>query len=254
MHGKIDRLFPFAVVFLLFVVVSSGDAQSVVLRPFGGYTTVFMKNVNDLIKEQIFSFREITGEPIPFPEKINGNYEYGAEIHYHLNEGYFLTLGGSFYSEEVRTQFSPEGESAFDFRRKVSLLNFSLGIQNYLAYSTWKRVNAFLFFDVSLAFANSNSLTKVANLAGYPETNTQGEFSANALNVQGGLGVDLRISSELALWAKAGFRYANMGQMEGEIVLLDGTKELQTTRSSFDYSGFFARAGVGINLGIFDSD
>jgi len=230
---------------------SLSRSQILRLKLYPGYLKVLMKDVNNNMRNQINIFSEISEILLPFPEDFNGNKIYGAQLNYHLNENYFFNFGFYSYKESVGSEmkrFLNNQNMEFKFDRSVELLNLILGLQYYFNYATWKPANYYLFSDLGIAFAASHSLTYTKNLPNYKDTNTRGNFTANSITFQVGFGVDINLQKYLSVWLQGGFLFANIGQMEGEIELIDGSRLKRTTNSRFDYSGILLMTGLGILL------
>jgi opacity protein-like surface antigen len=247
-----------ASVLLLLIFAVPGMAQTIVIKPYYGYLLPRLSQVNDQISRQIEVWRELLGEPILSPGKIDGNHIWGGQVLYHFNNDYAVTLEASRYQEKVVTDyFRPAASAAerFLFEREVKTFNFAVNLNYYFDYDEASRLNKYVSFGVGLLFAEANSVTFSSIVidsktgAVLPLVDTRGDFSGNSVTAALAGGLDLRVAGSISLWGEAGFQYAKIGQLEGTARRLNDQQAAAfTTSTSFDFSGFYFRAGLGIGL------
>jgi opacity protein-like surface antigen len=243
-----------AILFYL-IFVAPLAAQSLVIKPYYGYLQPRMSEVNDQIGRQIGLWRELLGEPFLFPGKINGNHVFGGQVLHHFNEDYAVTLELSRYQEKIATDyFKPASSSErFLFEREVETYNLVVNLNYYFGYDETSRLNKYVGFGVGLLFAKANSVTlsSIASNKGapLPVVDTHGEFSGNSITGALAGGLELRLVGPISLWGEAGYRYAKIGQLDGTVRRINDQQGAAfTTDASFDFSGFYFYAGLGIGL------
>jgi opacity protein-like surface antigen len=245
------------IILFFFLLVAPASAQRLMIKPFYGYLLPQMSDVNERIENQIEGWRELLGVPVPSPEKIAGNGVFGAQVQYQLNDDYFLALNASHYQKKVATEYSndtaPTPEN-FLYEREVETTDVTVHLNYYFNYSPDNRFNKYLGIGVGLIFAKARSNTQssfVTNPSSkvlLASVDTQGDFSGNSVTAAFSGGLDFGLSNSISLWGEAGYQYAKVGQMEGTVSRPDNQNAAFTTTTSFDFSGFYFRAGLGIGL------
>lgn len=246
-----------AILFYLFFVAPLA-AQSLVIKPFYGYLLPRMSAVNDQISRQIGLWQELLGEPVPSPGKIDGNNVFGGQILYHFNDDYAVTLEMSRYQEKVVTDYFKPGAPAterFLYEREVKTYNLAVNLNYYFVYDEASRLNKYVGFGAGLLFAKANSVTLSSIVsdpktgASLPAVDTRGEYSGNSITAALAGGLELRLIGSVSLWGETGYRYAKVGQLDGRVRQIDAQEAAAfTSIASFDFSGFYFQAGLGIGL------
>lgn len=249
-----------AILFYL-IFVAPLAAQSLVIKPYYGYLLPRLSEVNDQIGRQIGVWRELLEEPIPSPGEIDGHYVFGAQVLHHFNDDYAVTLELSRYQEKAASDYFKPATTAerFLFEREVETYNLAVNLNYYFGYDETSRLNKYVSFGTGLLFAKANSVTlsSIASDpkgASLPAVDTRGEFSGTSVTAALAGGLELRLLGSLAVWGEAGYRYAKMGELDGTVRRLDEQQsgvfitETSPTEASFDFSGFYFHAGLGLGL------
>jgi opacity protein-like surface antigen len=238
------------------IFVAPLTAQNLVIKPYYGYLLPRLSEVNDQIDRQIGLWRELLGEPILSPGKINGHHVFGGQVLHHFNDDYAVTLELSRYQEKIATDYFKSGTSTperFLFEREVETHNLAVNLNYYFGCDETSRLNKYIGFGVGLLFAKANSVTlsSIASNKGapLPAVDTSGEFSGNSITAALAGGLELRLIGSVSLWGEAGYRYAKIGELDGTVRRIDDQQAAAfTTNTSFDFSGFYFHAGLGIGL------
>ena len=241
-----------------FAIAAPAAAQRLWLKPFYGYLQAPMSDLNNRIEEQIRGWREVLDAPVAFPEKINGNVAYGGEIAYDFSDNYSVSLGLYYYKEESQVRHDiPAAQTLtrFNFERSVQLYDLFFNLRYHFFEVAYAGVNPYFGFGAGLAMGKAKSITQhfVDDLQGnvtFTLTDTQGDFDGNTTSGQIFLGVDARFSTFASLWAEGGYQAARVGQMDGTILRPGSQASAFTSNTSFNYSGFYVRGGIGIALPI----
>jgi opacity protein-like surface antigen len=179
-------------------------------------------------------------------------------VQFHLNDDYFLAIDVSRQQQKISTEYlsgtTPEPDR-FYYERGVETFDVALNLNYYFGYDPESRLNKYFGIGVGMIFAKATSLTQLS-LATEPKPgmtltalDTRGDFSGNSITATFLLGLDLRLSNLFFLWTEGGYHYAKVGQMEGTVSRVDDQQGVAfTTNTSFDFSGFFVHAGLGIAL------
>ncbi len=233
---------------LSLMLMATGYSQrGATIKPYYGFFIPRMNDVNGKIQNDIRMFRDIFGEQIPSPGNINGNRVFGGQIEYHLNENYFLNINFSYYQEEVSMLYLSRIETGafLNYSRAVELYDVIANLLYYFNYNSWRRFNTYVGIGVGLIVANAHSVTQTTYIA--LPLNSRGDFSGNSLSGVLSFGGNYRLAKFLYLWGEGGLLYGSMGQLDGSVTTLDNPERHNAvTTSSFDFTGIFVRAGLGI--------
>jgi len=196
--------------------------------------------------------------PVPFPADINGDAAYGGEVAFDFSENYSLSLGLYYYNEETQLRYNvPAAQSLtrFNFTRGVRLYDLFANLRYHYFEVGYSNMNPYVGLGVGLAIAKAKSTTQhfvddfQDNLT-FTLTDTQGDFDGNTTSGQIFAGVDMRLIDYVSLWAEGGYQLARVGQMDGTIKRPGAEDAAFTSNTSFNYSGFYLRGGIGIALPI----
>jgi len=247
---------PLVVMLFLFFAIPL-FSQSFTIKPFYGYLRPQMTEVNRSIDTQMEAWRELLEEPLPSPGKISGQSILGGEIQYHLNDDYFLGLNVSRYRDQATTDYrspSPATPGRFLYTREVEAVDVALHLDYYFAYDESSRLNKYFGLGIGIISAQAQSVTQstfemTGSKVALPLIDTTGDFSGTAFTALISGGLALRLVEPFSLWSEVGYRYAKLGQLEGTVRQIDSQQNAAfTTNTSFDFSGFYLQAGLGIRL------
>lgn len=132
---------------LLFSLTSESGAFSFSIKPYLGYARLEMTEVDENNRYGINTLSYLVSHPLPLPESFGGNWMGGIQIDYHLENQYFLYVGSYYYREKSEVDYiDPVNNPGMQFsnKRDIELFEFSLGLQYYLGYSSWRRINVYL--------------------------------------------------------------------------------------------------------------
>ncbi|GEM_PF-2682378 len=244
------------IVLLFLMIVSPLLAQNFTIKPYFGYLRPQMTDVNRRIENQIDTWRELLEEPLPSPGKIAGRTIFGGAIQYHLNDDYFLCLDISRYQKEAAIEHfnNATPPARFFFAREVKTLDAALHLDYYFDYDESGLLNKYIGLGIGIVSVQALSTTQSsfesnASKITLPRVDTSGDFSGTAFTVAISGGLDVRVAGALSLWSEVGYKYAKVGQLDGTIRQINDQQNAAfTTSTSFDLSGFYFQAGLGIGL------
>jgi opacity protein-like surface antigen len=234
-------------------------AQSFSIKPYWGYATVQMKEVNAGTQSRLEELTRFTGETVPTPDPFKGSYAWGVQIGYHLEDNYFLTFGTYYYSEDRDLQYRDESKGypiLFDNIRNIKLFEISFGMKYFIRYSSWKRFNFYAGGSIGFAVGWSESSFRYSDQTNF--VNNRGDFSSNALTGHFMGGLSIRFSPIISLEPEIGYRAANLSQMDGTLRFSqnfpgipdsqEGTDNQFKTEENYNFSGFFVNVGLQFTL------
>ncbi len=247
-----------SVIFFVLIIAGPAAAQRLWLKPFYGYLHAPMSDVNNGIEEAIRGWSNVLDSPVPFPESIDGNAAYGGEIAYDFSDNYSISLGLYYFKEETEVRHDIPAAQAltrFNFERRVQLYDLFFNLRYHFSETAFAGLNPYFGFGAGLAMAKAQSITQhfvddLEDDVTFTLTDTQGDFDGNTTSGQIFVGVDARFNNFASLWAEGGYQVARVGQMEGTVLRPGSPASAFTSNTSFNYSGFYLRGGVGISLPI----
>jgi hypothetical protein len=223
-----------------------------------------MEQVNSASRSRIDALRALTNKYVPYPDKFNGSYSGGIQISYYLENNYHL-VAGTYYFKESNTfgyrQGSGTNSLQFQNDRINELFEINLGIKYFLRYRSWSRVNFYFTGTAGFAFGWAESV--FIYLDDVNSVDNKGDFSSSAITGYFCTGISFRISSVLSLEPELGYRFANLGQMDGTLrlaqnfnndpnLLINTTDSNYRTEANYDFSGFYLNLGLNFQISILD--
>jgi opacity protein-like surface antigen len=157
------------------------------------------------------------------------------------------------YSSKTVTASLRSSDGDLDLTRGVRSVDLALGISYYpplrLSFLEWYCEAAVgVTATTARATAVGTQYVKVGNTpTPAPLVDTDAKFSASKASVGAGLGIDLPLTSRLALRAEAFYRIAQFGRLDGMVRRFNEQADATTT-AEFNYSGFLLSAGLRYDL------
>ncbi len=243
---------------------SAVNGQSFSIEPVFGYTRLDMDAVNADISNKVLKLSARTGYDIPIPDPLQGNYFWGIQVNYHMENNYFLNVGTTYFREIAElTKGSLPNIAPFYFhtRREIQLLEINFGLKYYFNYNSWRKINFYVSGGTGYALGWSKYNFDYND--GTNSINNSGDFSSGSIIAYLGSGITLRFTPRFSLNPELGYHFANLGQMSGQyrisqIFPKDPTAQLEgiytdfITEENYNYSGFFARIGLQFFFNVLD--
>ncbi len=235
-------------------------AQSFSVKPYLGYTQVKMTQVNQDNVLRTVQLSRITSIPLPYPESFDGNFTIGIQFQYNVEQNNSLTFNIHYYQESILSESSTSNLDPlliYRFEQAIRYLDFTVGFKYFFNYTSWKPV-AF-YFSVAGGYGFGNSKPDLSYSDRMNNVQNNGNFSKASLCANVSLGLSIKIARYVELVPEAGYRFANLGQLEGTIQIYqkfpetpdaerEYTRDDYITEEIYDFSGFFATIGLNIGL------
>lgn len=173
---------------------------------------------------------------------------YSASVSYRYNREFAVSLMGSYWWKIVYSSYNSLG-AMLQLDRGVGSADIVAGIAYYPAaqpyFLQWyAQVNFGLAIARATAKAVGSRTIKVGGVpTSEPVVDTDGIFKKTRTTAGLALGTDVPLLHNIFLKAEAGYRFAQLGQLEGEATHF-GEHSTETTTIEFDYSGILLSAGV----------
>jgi hypothetical protein len=248
---------PFFFTLLALALAAPAAAQRLWIKPYYGYLKVSMTDLNNRVEDQILGWRDVLDAPVADPGKIDGNSAYGGEIALDFSDTYSAGIGIYYFKENISTRYTNLTGTAltqFAFERGVRLYDLFFNLRYYFSEPAFSPVSFYAGFGAGLAMAKASSNTQhfvsdASDTTFFVFTDTQGDFSGTTTSAQLMAGIEGRLGGFFLLWGEAGYQVARPGQMDGTIRRIGNEQgSAFTSNTSFNYSGFYARGGLGIAL------
>lgn len=257
-HWGIHMMSSQKLVIITVLFFCAAVCAQVTIRPFYGFYKPRLGDVNAKIEADIIGWRNLIGEPIPGLSGFGGNRSIGGQIRYPISEEDFLAVNIGYYQEEqALTHIGGAGlQNEFLYQREIEMYDFVFNLHHFINYSSWRPFNYYIGLGVGLVVVRANSVTRSDFTENSldpgsppPLTDTVTESNGNNLSGLISSGFTLRVNNYLEFWAEGGLQYANIGELEGTLTRINGDPiNDYVTNSSFDLTGFYARAGAGFTL------
>ncbi len=249
-------VFIMSVFFLLNVSIL--NARSITLKPYFGYATVRMDDMNSDLKLRVNELAKLVQNNLPIPADFNGNYAWGAQIQYRLQDNNFIHLNTFYFKEKNSAEDLQRlggGDYEYLFSRQIELFEIGFGLHYFFNYSSWKRVNTYLGAGAGLGFGWSESDVFYQDQQNNLVDN-RGEFSSNALTAHIAAGANIRIFPAFFISGEVGYRFANLQNLTGTFKAnqrlpngtINNTDDDFSTTAAYDFSGFYITIGIGIKI------
>lgn len=249
------------IIFLLSLNTES-RAFSFSVKPYLGYATLEMTEVDENNRYGINSLSYLVSQPLPLPEPFGGNLMGGIQIDYHLENQYFIYIGSYYYRETSEVDYiDPLNNPGLRFSntREIEFFEFSLGLKYYLRYSSWRRINVYLGGGAGFAFGGAHSDFLYQD--GVNSVDNQGDFNASSLTAHFCAGIRFTLSPFFSIVPEAGYRLANLQQMDGVLEVhqnfpgepngqIDARDDNYRTEANYDFSGFYINLGLSFHFEI----
>ena len=218
-----------------------------------------MSDVNNDNQLRINQLSNITGNSLPKLEKFRGNYSWGIQGQYQLEQNYFLVIHSNYYRESIKVENDKQGEIPFSFQNqhRIEYFEICLGINYFFDYSSWKIITT--YFGAGVGFGSGWTEVYLEYNDGLNRVNNKGDFSSDSFVGYICAGFQIKFTSILSLVPEIGFRYANLGKMNGKLYISQNFSNLPnanlelsdnnyTTEDVYDFSGFYGTIGLKILL------
>jgi hypothetical protein len=177
---------------------------------------------------------------------------YSVSISYRYDREYGFSCSGSYWSKTVSTSYNGP-DANLRLERGVGTTDFVFGISYFPSarpyFLDWYiQTNIGITFAQATAKAVGATMVKDGSvLVPVPFVDTDGKYTKSKLIAGAVVGADIPLIGDLSLKAEAGYRFAQIGEMEGDVTQL-GVHSVQTSTIDFNFSGFQVSAGFRFQL------
>lgn len=182
--------------------------------------------------------------------KISPLYSIGAR--YRSDREFALSLSGTYWNKTVSSSY--DGSNAIlHLERGVGSTDLMFGV----SYYPGAQPHQFEWYiqgniDLTMARATAKAVGSVGQKPGgtiilVPFIDTDGKYKKSSLSAGLGVGADLQLVGAFSLTGYAGYRFAQLGTMEGDISRF-GVHTTESSNTEFDFSGLQISAGIRYDL------
>jgi hypothetical protein len=177
---------------------------------------------------------------------------YSVGISFRVDRDYGISLTVSSWSKTVSTSYNGP-DANLKLERGVGTTDIAAGISYYPStrpyFLEWYvQTNIGVSFARATARAVGATMVKDGSvLVPVPFVDTDGNYTKSKLTAGIVAGADIPLVGSLSLRTEAGYRFAQVGEMEGDVTQL-GVQSVQTSTIDFNFSGFQVSAGFRFQL------
>jgi len=177
---------------------------------------------------------------------------YSAGVSYRYDREFGFSLSASYWSKTVSSSYSGPNVG-MQLERGVGSTDLVFGVSYYPPARPYF-LDWYIQTNLGVAFARASTKTVGTQMVKdgsvlIPVTviDTDAKYEKSKLTVGVLVGADVPLAGRFSLKAEAGYRFAQVGTMDGDVTQL-GLHSVQTSTIEFDYSGFQVSAGVRLQL------
>ena len=192
------------------------------------------------------------GIPVNDFASVKQSLFFSGRMTYRYSRDFSVSLYGSYFSKTVYSSY--DGSNAvMQLERSVGATDLSLGIAYYpraqpYLFQWYLQVNFGVFLPRVTAKTVGTQATKPAGfIIMVPLIDTDARYKKTKTFAAFFVGADMPLFQHVFLKGEAGYRVAQMGELDGEISRF-GVQNNQPSVTLFDFSGFLVSLGVGIEL------
>lgn len=204
------------------------------------------KNASDVVGWSALGF------PVSNFASVKQSPFFSGRLSYRFSREITFSIYASSFSRSVSSSYDgPDAMLHLD--RSVGATDLSLGVAYYPAvqpyFLQWYlQVNLGVILTRASTKAFGTQNTKPTDVGFVsPLVDSEGKYRKTKPFAAFSVGADLPLYLGFFLKGEAGYRSAQVGELDGDITL-SGVHSSETSATSFDFSGFMVSMGVGITL------
>jgi len=210
-----------------------------------GYTQFRMRAINEDAARDVAAFREL-GFPVEPMPPVKGAMLYDLQGEFRYERDWALRVETDFGSTGVSTQVDST-EKALTMKRNFSLTDIEIGII-YFVPSMYRWFQPYTGLMAGFAEGQAHVETDYrAKGVSPPSSSTRADYARIGVTAKGLIGLRTNIISTLFAAVEIGYRFANMGQLEGKVTV-NGASHEELSQNPVDYSGFYGLITIGFGF------
>lgn len=172
---------------------------------------------------------------------------FSGRVMYRYERDFSIALSVLDYSKQIETSYR-DTEAYLLLQRKVGATDIILDIGYYfppIFYDTewYAQVGIGRMYARAQSFTWEDKLKSADSVLVTPKQRSVGDFKISKLFVSISTGVDISLTSWLSLKMEGRYKFAPVGQLEGELKRFDQTAPYVTS-SEFDFSSLLVTSGL----------
>jgi hypothetical protein len=177
---------------------------------------------------------------------------FSGRLTYRSTRDLGFSVYGAYFSKSVVSAYVGP-DASLQLERSVGATELSLGVTYYPAvqpyFLQWYLgVNLGVFYARASTRAFGTQSTKPSDVGiSSPLVDSEGAYKETKPSVSLSVGADMPLLLGIFMKGEAGYRFSQIGQMSGDITQ-SGVHSIETSTTSFDFSGFLISVGVGFEL------
>lgn len=177
---------------------------------------------------------------------------FSGRITYRYTRDFAVSMYGSYSSKTVSSSYNGSN-AVLQLDRNVGATDLSLGVSYYPAiqsylFQWYLQVNLGVILARATAKAVGTQATKPAGfIVMVPLVDSEGKYKKAKTSAAFFVGADIPLFQQVFAKGEAGYRVAQVGELDGDITRF-GVQSNEPSTTLFNFSGFVASIGVGIEL------
>ena len=219
----------------------------------GGINLLKAENVNATLDRTVERWNSIENIAVGPFQHFSTAPVFALKGMYRSERDISFDVGFQYFDTKVTNEYNGDREY-LSLERTLGATEIQFGL-SYFFPPIRSGIEAYASVNLGYLFANANAYTystKTLKLGGtedstYTYYDTQAEFSKRKIVINIGAGATAPLIGMFVARAEFFYKYAPLGQMDGEIRRLIGTST-EPSATEFDYSMFTLSLGVGITF------
>ncbi|HTY36823.1 MAG TPA: hypothetical protein VMH23_06915 [Bacteroidota bacterium] len=245
-RGHLRRIV-FVCALAAFPGISSAQYRVWTVGAFAGYGRLSLDAVDEKNQADVSGWSS-QGYSLPPLTSVKDAPLYSFCVSYRYDRDFGLALTGSTWSKTVSSSYNG-ADAVLSLERGVGCTTVGLGVMYFPAarpfFMEWY-VQTDLGICFARATAKASGYVMVKNgslLYPSPFVETDARYSRSKMSAGVTIGGDAPLAAGFLLHADAGYRFAQVGEMDGDVTQM-GQHSVQTSSIDFNFSGLLVSAGI----------
>jgi hypothetical protein len=217
-----------------------------------GFNRLNLSAVDRKNSSDVAGWLNLYGITVPNFESVKTSPFYSGSVQYRSDREFAISFSGIYWNKSISSAYDGP-DAVLHLDRSVGSADIMFGV----AYFPGAQARDFEWYiqgnvDLTMARATIRSVGSSAQKPGgtlilVPFIDTDAKYKKSSMSAGLGVGADIRLSGPFSLTANAGYRFAQLGTMEGDVTQF-GVHTTQASTTEFDFSGLQISAGIRFDL------
>lgn len=228
-----------------------GQDRTFSMTGSAGYSLLSLGSVDDKNASDVIGWTKL-GIPVSDFASVKQSFFLSGRLTYRFSREIAFSVYASSFSTSVSSSYNGP-DAVLRLERSVGATDLALGVAYFPAAQPYF-LQWYLQVDLSVLLARASTKaigtqnTKPTDIGVVsPLVDSEGDYRKTKPCAAFSVGADVPLLAGIFLNGEAGYRFAMVGQLNGDITQ-SGTHSSETSATSFDFSGFLVSLGIGIEL------